>query len=163
MSTQDQFSDQERSSEETPTLTSAEPTAATGDPHREHPNSSRAGTDPSIAPPGQQTSTGRAGDGSTAESQAEPSSQPSLFAEDELAGLRARWDSVQAGFVDDPRECVQRADRLVADVVGQLTAGFTDARSRLEDQWGRGEEVSTEDLRVALTRYRDFFERLLAV
>lgn len=95
--------------------------------------------------------------------ESEPFSDTSLFADDELAGLRARWNNVQAGFVDDPRDCVHKADGLVSDVVGQLTASFTDARSRLEDQWGRGEEASTEDLRVALTRYRDFFERLLAV
>lgn len=86
-----------------------------------------------------------------------------LFAEDELAGLRARWDNVQAGFVDDPRECVQKADSLVSAVVDQLTAGFSDARSRLEEQWARGEEASTEDLRVALKKYREFFQRLLAV
>jgi hypothetical protein len=91
------------------------------------------------------------------------SSDTTLFADDELAGLRARWNDVQAGFVDDPRSCVQKADGLVADMVGQLANGFTEARSRLERQWGRGEEVSTEDLRIALTRYRDFFERLLAV
>jgi hypothetical protein len=94
---------------------------------------------------------------------AEPSSETSLFADGDLTGLRARWDSVQAGFVDDPRDCVHEADALVSDVVGQLTTGFTRARSRLEDQWGRGEEASTEDLRVALKRYREFFERLLAV
>jgi hypothetical protein len=86
-----------------------------------------------------------------------------LFADDELAGLRARWDNVQAAFVDDPRECVQKADGLVSDVVEQLTAGFTHARSRLEEQWARGEEASTEDLRVALKQYREFFQRLLAV
>jgi len=86
-----------------------------------------------------------------------------LFADDELAGLRARWDRVQAGFVDDPRDCVHKADGLVSDVVEQLTAGFTEARSRLEDRWTRGEEASTEDLRVALKQYREFFERLLAV
>jgi hypothetical protein len=51
----------------------------------------------------------------------------------------------------------------VSEVVKQLTNGFTEARSRLENSWGRGEEASTEDLRVALTRYRDFFERLLTV
>ena len=90
-------------------------------------------------------------------------SDTSLFADDQLAGLRARWDSVQAGFVDDPKDCVHKADGLVSDVVGQLTTGFTEARSRLEEQWSRGEEASTEDLRVALRRYRDFFERLLAV
>ncbi len=94
---------------------------------------------------------------------AESSPAGSLFADDQLAGLRARWGDVQAGFVDDPKECVQKADGLVADVVEQLTVGFTQARSRLEQQWDRGEEASTEDLRVALTRYREFFERLLAV
>jgi hypothetical protein len=91
------------------------------------------------------------------------STDQDLFANDELAGLRARWDNVQAGFVDDPKECVQKADGLVSDLVEQLTAGFSHARSRLEEQWARGEEASTEDLRIALKRYRDFFERLLAV
>jgi hypothetical protein len=94
---------------------------------------------------------------------AESSTEQELFADDHLAGLRARWDNVQAGFVDDPRECVQKADSLVSDVVEQLTSGFTQARSRLEEQWARGEDASTEDLRVALKRYREFFERLLAV
>ena len=91
------------------------------------------------------------------------SPERSLFADDQLTGLRARWDNVQAAFVDDPKDCVQKADGLVSDVVEQLTTGFSEARSRLEDQWGRGEEASTEDLRVALKRYREFFERLLAV
>jgi hypothetical protein len=86
-----------------------------------------------------------------------------LFADGELSGLRSRWNDVQAAFVDDPRDCVQKADGLVADVVDKLTAGFAQARSRLEEQWDRGEEVSTEDLRIALKRYREFFERLLAV
>jgi hypothetical protein len=86
-----------------------------------------------------------------------------LFADGELSGLRSRWTEVQSAFVDDPRDCVQKADGLVADVVAKLSAGFSEARSRLEEQWDRGEDVSTEDLRVALKRYREFFERLLAV
>jgi hypothetical protein len=86
-----------------------------------------------------------------------------LFADGELSDLRSRWTEVQSAFVDDPRDCVQKADGLVADVVDRLTAGFAAARSQLEEQWDRGEEVSTEDLRIALTRYREFFERLLAV
>jgi len=94
---------------------------------------------------------------------AETSTGRALFADDELAGLRARWDSVQAGFVDDPRDCVHKADGLVSDVFDHLTTGFTEARSRLEENWARGEEASTEDLRVALKGYREFFERLLAV
>ena len=93
----------------------------------------------------------------------DPSTEESLFGNDKLSDLRSRWDHVQSGFVDDPRECVQQADGIVSDVVDQLTTGFSEARSRLEAQWARGEEASTEDLRLALKRYREFFERLLAV
>jgi hypothetical protein len=93
----------------------------------------------------------------------ESSANQTLFAEDELSVLRLRWDEVQAGFVDDPRECVQKADGLVSDVVDRITTGFSEARSRLEEQWARGEEGSTEDLRLALKRYREFFQRLLAL
>ena len=85
-----------------------------------------------------------------------------LFADGTASRMRSRWDDVQAAFVDDPKECVQKADALVAQVVEQLTRGFSDARARLENQWARGEEASTEDLRLALKRYRDFFQRLLS-
>jgi hypothetical protein len=94
---------------------------------------------------------------------ASPSHEPREFADGDLTDMRSRWTEVQSAFVDDPRDCVQKADALVADVVDRLTAQFAQARSRLEEQWSRGEQVSTEDLRLALQRYRDFFERLLAV
>ena len=95
--------------------------------------------------------------------QHETSTSETLFAGDDAADLRARWAGVQAAFVDDPKECVQKADHLVSDVVEQLTTGFAEARSRLEEQWSLGEEASTEDLRVALMHYREFFDRLLTV
>ena len=91
------------------------------------------------------------------------SSDRMLFNDGELTDMRSRWTEVQSAFVDDPRDCVQKADGLVADVVDKLTTGFSGARAHLEEQWSRGEEVSTEDLRIALKRYREFFERLLAV
>jgi hypothetical protein len=97
------------------------------------------------------------------EAGAEPSDDQLLFADDNLSALRSHWDDVQAAFVDDPTECVQKADALVAEVVEQLTARFAAARSRLEAQWAEGGEASTEDLRLALRRYREFFQRLLAV
>jgi hypothetical protein len=90
----------------------------------------------------------------------EPSADEVLFANDHLSGLRSHWDDVQAAFVDDPTKCVQKADALVAEVVEQLTAGFSEARSRLGAQWARGEDASMEDLRLALRRYREFFQRL---
>ena len=86
----------------------------------------------------------------------------SLFAEEELASFRSRWDGIQSEFVDEPRDSVQKADGLVSDLIDQLTASFSEARSGLEEQWAQGEEASTEDLRLALKRYREFFQRLLA-
>ena len=87
--------------------------------------------------------------------------QAPLFAADEGDRLRGEWESVQAAFVDDPRAAVQRANALVSEVVQNLTTSFTSAQSHLEQQWSQGEDVSTEDLRQALHRYRSFFERLL--
>lgn len=85
-----------------------------------------------------------------------------LFDDDELGTYRSRWDEVQARFVDDPRGTVKDADALVNDVMQQLTQTFTDERSSLESQWSEGKDASTEDLRVAMQRYRSFFARLLA-
>ncbi|HEY6958175.1 MAG TPA: hypothetical protein VI814_05080 [Candidatus Limnocylindria bacterium] len=91
------------------------------------------------------------------------SKRADLFASDRAAELRSRWSEVQARFVDDPRAAVKEADGLVDDVIQQLAKQFADERARLEGQWGRDEKVSTEDLRVALQRYREFFERLLSM
>lgn len=91
------------------------------------------------------------------------SSDGALFADDDRTGLRARWDALQASFVDNPKQCVQEADGLVEEVVQRLTASFAHARSRLDEQWSQGQDASTEDLRIALQRYRDFFQRLLTV
>ncbi len=84
-----------------------------------------------------------------------------LFSESDVNDLRGRWSNVQAGFVDEPRHAVEEADKLVAAVMKRLAEGFANERSTLEKQWDRGDNVSTEDLRVALQRYRSFFDRLL--
>jgi hypothetical protein len=76
--------------------------------------------------------------------------------------LQSRWEAIQVRFVDDPRNAVEEADALVASTMQQLADGFASAREDLEGQWSRGEDISTEDLRVALQRYRSFFRRLLA-
>lgn len=86
-----------------------------------------------------------------------------LFASDDADRFRQRWDSLQSTFVDQPQQTVEEADNLVSDLMQQLTTGFSEKRSQLEAQWEQGDEVSTEDLRVALTRYRSFFNRLLSV
>jgi hypothetical protein len=86
-----------------------------------------------------------------------------LFPGNELDGLRTRWKEVQIAFVDEPRKAVEQADGLVASAMKRLAEVFAEERSKLEQQWDRGDSVSTEDLRVALQRYRTFFERLLSV
>lgn len=86
-----------------------------------------------------------------------------LFETDEAKRFRTQWLSIQSKFVDDPRESVKQADELVASVLKSVTMGFSDRRVALEQQWNSGEDISTEDLRVALKRYRSFFDRLLTL
>jgi len=86
-----------------------------------------------------------------------------LFSSDEANELRGQWDAVQVSFVDEPRRAVEQADKLVAGTMKRLAEIFADERSKLEGQWEQGENVSTEDLRLALRRYRSFFSRLLSV
>ncbi|HJV65672.1 MAG TPA: hypothetical protein VJ550_08065 [Geomonas sp.] len=93
-------------------------------------------------------------------SAAEEQSAP-LFSPDETRTFRSRWDEIQVGFVDEPRRCVEQADNLVAMAIKRLAEMFAEERTRLEGQWDRGDDVSTEDLRLALRRYRSFFNRLL--
>jgi hypothetical protein len=86
-----------------------------------------------------------------------------LLVVDETHTFRSRWDAVQTGFVDEPRRAVEQADGLVAEVMKRLAETFAEERSKLEGQWSRGDNVSTEDLRLALQRYRSFFDRLLSM
>ena len=81
--------------------------------------------------------------------------------DDRMASLRERWDTVQAGFVDDPQNAVQQAHGLVNELVDNLVQTFTQERTTLENQWKGGGTADTETLRVALQRYRSLFNRLL--
>src|ERR1700687_1642788 len=84
-----------------------------------------------------------------------------LFSESEVGDFRSQWSKVQTGFVDEPRRTVEEADKLVAAVMQRLAEGFANERSGLEKQWDRGDNVCTDDVRLALQRYRSFFDRLL--
>jgi hypothetical protein len=86
-----------------------------------------------------------------------------LLPADRAGDYRSRWQDLQPRFVDEPRETVVTANALVVELMQEIGSGFDAVRSRLEEQWTRGDDVSTEDLRVALQRYRSFFERLLSV
>ena len=86
-----------------------------------------------------------------------------LFVSNEAQTFRTRWEKIQIEFVDEPRKSVEQADELVAATIKRLAEVFADERNKLEREWGKGDNVSTEDLRVALRRYRSFFDRLLSV
>jgi hypothetical protein len=86
-----------------------------------------------------------------------------LFSQGEAEEFRSRWSQIQTGFVDEPRNAVQQADELVARCIKRLAEVFADERTKMEHEWDRGDNVSTEDLRLALRRYRSFFDRLLSV
>jgi hypothetical protein len=92
----------------------------------------------------------------------EPRNLP-LFTQSDTLDLRSRWEKIQIGFVDEPRQAVQQADELVANAIKRLAEVFATERQKLEGEWDRVDNVSTEDLRVALRRYRSFFDRLLSV
>ena len=86
-----------------------------------------------------------------------------LFETGEADSLRSRWMNIQTQFVDEPRRSVEQADELVASAMKRLAEIFANERDTLEQNWDRGDDISTEDLRVALQKYRSFFDRLLSV
>jgi hypothetical protein len=104
---------------------------------------------------------GRPDSEATLQARAEPATTP-LFSDEQSADFDRRWRDIQTSFVDEPRGAVEGADELVAELMQQLATGFAKTREQLERQWGQGDDVSTEDLRLALTRYRSFFHRLLS-
>ena len=86
-----------------------------------------------------------------------------LFAANDTQDFRSRWEKIQIGFVDEPRKAVEQADELVASAIKRLAEVFASERQKLEAEWDKNDNVSTEELRVALRRYRSFFDRLLSV
>jgi hypothetical protein len=86
-----------------------------------------------------------------------------LYANEDAAGYRTRWSAIQTGFVDEPRKAVEEADALVAEVMKRLAESFATERKQLESEWEKSDRISTEDLRIAMRRYRSFFERLLSI
>lgn len=100
----------------------------------------------------------RSARGETSEERAMP-----LLEEGEAGSFRSQWALIQSSFVDEPRAAVEQGDALVAELMQRLAEVFASERSRLEEQWTTGSDVSTEDLRLALRRYRSFFDRLLSL
>jgi hypothetical protein len=128
------------------------PAARVSEPVTAEPSAEDAVADSEVqseVPEGQDVSGGRSVD-------------ESLLPADQSQRFTSHWEEIQASFVDQPRQAVEQADALVADLMQRLAASFSNERERLEGHWDRGDDVSTEDLRVALTRYRSFFDRLLS-
>jgi hypothetical protein len=120
-------------------------------------------TTPALAGVGERTAVSGVSAAGVATAPATDEQAAPLLSPDEAKDFRARWDAIQVGFVDEPRRAVEQADSLVAGAMKRLAEMFADERAKLEGQWDRGDNVSTEDLRLALRRYRSFFGRLLSV
>jgi hypothetical protein len=101
--------------------------------------------------------------GSTPKAKGAPEPNLPLFAQNDTQDFRSRWEKIQIGFVDEPRSAVEQADELVASAIKRLAEVFAAERQKLEAEWDKTDNVSTEDLRIALRRYRSFFDRLLSV
>jgi hypothetical protein len=86
-----------------------------------------------------------------------------LFLAPVAEDFRRRWDAVQIGFVDDPKQAVRNADELVAQVMKTLAESFAEQRAGIEAGVDHSDQANTENLRVALQRYRSFFQRLLSL
>jgi len=93
--------------------------------------------------------------------QVRSSASVGLLDRDEIERLRMRWAEIQIKFVDEPRAAVQQADTLIADVIEKINQLFTAEHNRLEGQWQQNNDLSTEELRQSLQRYRAFFNRLV--
>jgi hypothetical protein len=109
-----------------------------GDSDRQHPEAGR-GTDPD-----------RAG-----------AEREGLIPQDRAREYTARWDALKGGFVDEPRQAVARADQLVGELLDELQEQFRRHRHSFEQSL-TADQASTEDLRLTLRRYRNFFDRLLS-
>ncbi|WP_051342890.1 hypothetical protein [Pseudonocardia spinosispora] len=116
-----------------------------------HADTRAATTEPATATDGRSHAT--AAEGST--------SGAALIDPTTAKGYQARWDDLKGQFVDDPRHVVRGVDELVSDVLEELERTFRTQRGNLES--GVGEEASTEELRIAFGKYREFFDRLLSL
>jgi hypothetical protein len=158
---------QDRVEQIQPNATDGDPNATDGDPNAP---AQRRSAEADVS------DTGRSGNGSARAQAADTSSVADPISKDEdreethaalvepgeAAELQSKWTTIQVDFVDQPRDAVARADELVAQCMQQLATRFADERNRLEQQWSSGDDVDTEDLRIALRRYRSFFQRLLS-
>jgi hypothetical protein len=149
---EDRFSDDQLNDDRPKSVLAGRPSSASGEIAQQNVNAAASDIRSTTDEVRNAASTGRTATDSTP-----------LFPNNELEELRNRWSGVQTAFVDEPRSAVEQADSLVASAMKRLAEVFAEERSRLEQQWDRGDNVSTEDLRIALQRYRSFFQRLLSV
>jgi len=91
-----------------------------------------------------------------------PDERIAVFSPQDVDQLRPQWNAIQTKFIDEPRKSVEEADVLVASTIKRLADSFASERAKLEGQWAGGGDPSTEELRLALRRYRSFFDRLLS-
>jgi hypothetical protein len=108
-----------------------------------------------------QDSAYRAADAGAADQGDADGQRATLIAPERADGYNSRWNQLKSDFVDEPRRAVRGANELVGEVLDELEELFRRQRTDLE-QGLENEQTTTEDLRLALGRYRSFFDRLLS-
>src|SRR5262245_22425964 len=93
----------------------------------------------------------------------QPAVAERILPQERCEQLKRTWLETQSSFIDEPREAVRKADGMVQELLSVISGRFEETRQGLEAEWNRGQEASTEALRVALQRYRALFDRLLAL
>ena len=83
--------------------------------------------------------------------------------QNQVEALQSRWQTIQMEFVDKPKGTVAKADQLIEEVIDRLEQLLTQKRDELKQEWGRSDEPTTEELRLALQHYRTFLNQLLSV
>lgn len=85
-----------------------------------------------------------------------------LIEADRAQDYQHRWSELKGEFVDNPKRTLLDIDGLVGEVLNDLEETFRRQRGAIETDL-RDDDASTEDLRVAFGRYREFFDRLLSL
>ncbi|HWU08686.1 MAG TPA: hypothetical protein VN520_20280 [Streptomyces sp.] len=91
-----------------------------------------------------------------------PGTDRSLISRTDQEKLSLRMQQAVTDFVESPRRAVEEADSTFGQIVSVLTEALAERGRLLRASWQEQDtEAQTEELRIALQRYRDISEQLL--
>jgi len=100
----------------------------------------------------------RADDKTTGRAPGADDARKPLFGQREAEEFHTRWRELAATFVDEPKAAVREAESLVGKLMDELKDHLDEQKRSLS-----GDRTDTEELRIALRRYRSLADQILAV